>query len=147
MHSLRHAIAFAALIFLPAAFTAAQTPAARKKSSTAGAKRSGTARKAGVKKKGSTTPRQTWRTRQLQPTAQRYREIQAALVNKGYLRGEPSGAWSQESMDALRRFQEDQKLEATGKIDSLSLIALGLGPKRETAVASPPPQNTPPAAN
>jgi hypothetical protein len=33
-------------------------------------------------------------------------------------------------MAALKRFQEEQKLEATGKLDSLSLIRLGLGPKK-----------------
>ena len=32
-------------------------------------------------------------------------------------------------VDALKRFQSEQSLEPTGKIDSLSLIALGLGPK------------------
>ena len=36
-------------------------------------------------------------------------------------------------MDALKRFQSSQNIDATGKINSLSLIALGLGPKRETA--------------
>ncbi len=34
-------------------------------------------------------------------------------------------------MDALKRFQHDQNLVEDGKIGSLSLIALGLGPKRE----------------
>ncbi len=36
-------------------------------------------------------------------------------------------------MEALKRFQAAQNLEVTGKINSLSLIALGLGPKREAA--------------
>ncbi len=67
---------------------------------------------------------------QNEPTADRYREIQQALKAKGYLQGDPSGRWDPSSTDALRRFQQDQNLEASGKLDSLSLIALGLGPKR-----------------
>jgi hypothetical protein len=79
-------------------------------------------------------PRTTWRNRQLAPTAQRYREIQQALADKGYLQPEEvSGNWNQGSIDALKKFQTAQNLEATGKINSLSLIALGLGPKRDTA--------------
>jgi len=73
------------------------------------------------------------RPRQLQPTADRYRQIQDALVAKGYLKGEQAtGSWDQNSVDALKRFQAEQKLDATGKINSMSLIALGLGPKHDS---------------
>jgi putative peptidoglycan binding protein len=146
MHSLR-TIAFATLLILPVGLTVAETATTTKKKSTATTKK----RKTSTKKRTGTTTassksspaaRQTWRTRQLQPSPERYKEIQGALVSKGYLSGEPSGAWSHESVEALRRFQQDQNLEATGKIDSLSLIALGLGPKRQTVAAA-----TPPAAN
>ena len=41
-----------------------------------------------------------------------------------------AGVLDPSSTEALRRFQQDQNLEASGKLDSLSLIALGLGPKR-----------------
>lgn len=68
------------------------------------------------------------------PTPDRFREIQAALADKGYLTPEEAnGAWSQSSADALKRFQADQNLESTGKINSLSLIALGLGPRHDSA--------------
>jgi hypothetical protein len=40
-----------------------------------------------------------------------------------------SGQWGDDSIDALKRFQADQKLPDDGKINSLSLIGLGLGPK------------------
>lgn len=70
------------------------------------------------------------------PSSDRYREIQAALAAKGYLKSAPSGVWDQDSMDAMRRFQEDQKLTVTGKLNSLSLIALGLGPK-DTGAKTP----------
>ncbi len=78
-------------------------------------------------------PATTWRNRQLAPSPERYKEIQDALVAKGYLRPEDEGAgWNQASMDALKRFQVEQNIEASGKINSLSLIALGLGPRHDT---------------
>jgi peptidoglycan hydrolase-like protein with peptidoglycan-binding domain len=82
----------------------------------------------------------TWRNRQTAPTQDRYRQIQEALAAKGYLPAESAtGTWSQTSIDALKRFQADQKIETTGKINSLSLIALGLGPKRDAVVLPPVP--------
>jgi Putative peptidoglycan binding domain len=129
---------------------ASKTSTAKKKSTGAQGNSSTASRKATTAKAGSTkkapttTSRRTTyrppaRARQLQPTPERYKEIQQALVSKGYLSGEPSGTWNQESADALRRFQQDQNINASGKIDSLSLIALGLGPKREAAPAPPGP--------
>jgi peptidoglycan hydrolase-like protein with peptidoglycan-binding domain len=74
------------------------------------------------------------------PTPERYREIQQALAAKGYLNPEEAnGTWNPSSADALKRFQAEQKIESTGKINSLSLIALGLGPKHEAAVKPPAP--------
>jgi murein L,D-transpeptidase YcbB/YkuD len=75
----------------------------------------------------------TRRSTQQAPTAERYQEIQQALASKGYLHGETSGKWDAGSADALKRFQKDQNLTPDGQINSLSLIALGLGPKRLTA--------------
>ncbi len=71
-----------------------------------------------------------------QPSQERYKEIQQALASKGYFSGEPDGNWGPASVDALKRFQHDQNLVEDGKIGSLSLIALGLGPKREAAAES-----------
>lgn len=70
---------------------------------------------------------------QTAPTADRLREIQGALAAKGYLKRAPSGEWDAESQEAMKRFQADSKLDQTGKWNSLSLIALGLGPKRDPA--------------
>ena len=81
-------------------------------------------------KKTVAAQRSTWRAGQAAPTAERYKQIQEALAKKGYLQGEPTGKWDQDSADALRRFQQDQNLQASGKLDSLSIIALGLGPQR-----------------
>jgi hypothetical protein len=94
-----------------------------------------TARKA-VAKKGKKGPVHSAPavSRQANPTPERYQEIQQALASKGYLPPEQAnGQWSDGSLAALKRFQADQNLEATGKINSLSLIALGLGPKHETS--------------
>lgn len=88
----------------------------------------------------------TWRNRQLAPTPERYKEIQQALVAKGYLSAEEAnGKWSDSSTEALKKFQTDQNLDGNGKINSLSLIALGLGPKRDTSPAKPP--TPPPVTN
>jgi murein L,D-transpeptidase YcbB/YkuD len=80
---------------------------------------------------------------QAQPTSDRYKEIQAALVQKGYLHSEPSGVWDAESIDAMKRFQKEQNLDADGKLSSLSLIGLGLGPKRAVTASSVSPQAAP----
>ena len=115
----------------PAA-SAARKPATAKSPATA-------ARRGGKQAPGRHAT--TWRNRQMAPTPERYREIQAALVAKGYLKSEDAGGpWNQASMDALKNFQAGQNLDSTGKINSLSLIALGLGPKRE----APPPVGKPP---
>jgi peptidoglycan hydrolase-like protein with peptidoglycan-binding domain len=82
-----------------------------------------------VQKAPARPARTTWRPGQTAPTPGRYKEIQEALAKKGYLHGDANGVWNQDSADALRRFQQDQSLQASGKLDSLSIIALGLGPK------------------
>ncbi len=97
-------------------------------------------------KKGSS--KAAWRSRQLAPTPDRYKDIQSALATRGYLKQEPNGVWDAPSADALRRFQQDQNLEPSGKLNSLSLIALGLGAKRGAPVApasAKPTVITPPA--
>jgi hypothetical protein len=67
---------------------------------------------------------------QSKPSRDRYLEIEQALAQHGYLSSTPAGDWTPDSVEALKRFQQDQNLSPTGKIDSMSLIALGLGPRR-----------------
>jgi peptidoglycan hydrolase-like protein with peptidoglycan-binding domain len=64
------------------------------------------------------------------PTPERYKEIQQALADHGHYTGPVNGIWGPDSVEALKRFQQDQNLSPDGKIGALSLIALGLGPKR-----------------
>jgi peptidoglycan hydrolase-like protein with peptidoglycan-binding domain len=94
--------------------------------------------------KGKKTVRKASAPRQLAPTKDRYQQIQQALANKGYYSGEPNGAWGPDSVEALKRFQADQNLTPDGKLGSLSLIALGLGPKRLSAQSAPQPAHTGP---
>jgi hypothetical protein len=83
-------------------------------------------------------PTTTWRNRQTTPTQNRFKEIQDALVAKGYLSSEEAtGSWGQASADALKNFQAEQTLESNGKINSLSLIALGLGPRHDSISTLP----------
>jgi peptidoglycan hydrolase-like protein with peptidoglycan-binding domain len=128
----------------PSATPGARTAAVSKKTPA----RKGTARRRRGTSARSRT-RQTWRTSQMVPTPERYKEVQAALAAKGYSTQTPNGVWSTEWAGALKRFQQDRKLEPTGKLNALSLITLGLGPKRGADTAAPPaaPANSSPNSN
>jgi Putative peptidoglycan binding domain len=133
-------IAAAIAMIVAAALGASESPAQKKKTSTA--KRTASVHRTGgtsatARKKGAKQPVShavTWRNRQMAPSPDRYKEIQQALAAKGYLQPEQAtGVWDQNSVDALKRFQMEQNLDASGKLNSLSLIALGLGPKHDSA--------------
>jgi hypothetical protein len=74
---------------------------------------------------------------QTHPTDERYKEIQQALADKGYYKGQVDGQWNADSVDSLKRFQTDHQITNDGKINSLSLIQLGLGPKRDAGSTVP----------
>lgn len=116
--------------------TASKTVPLKKTSSKTAAsstasKKTGSRRSA---KRAAAAPRRSF---QQQPTPERYKEIQQALSDKGYFGGTADGNWGPESVDALKRFQHDQSLTEDGKIGSLSLIALGLGPNHNNDVSLP----------
>ncbi|MBZ5727421.1 MAG: peptidoglycan-binding protein [Acidobacteriia bacterium] len=134
----------------------ADTPAKKAPARKGGTKSAASKRAAGAKKAGSQSTvaarrgkkapakRTTWRNRQMAPAPERYKQIQDALVSKGYLKSaDATGAWNQSSVDALKQFQAGQNLESTGKINSLSLIALGLGPRHEPATPARPAEPVP----
>jgi peptidoglycan hydrolase-like protein with peptidoglycan-binding domain len=102
--------------------------------------------KKGKSSKRTVKTNAAFRTRQMAPSADRYRDIQRALVDKGYLKSEPTGVWDAESSEALRQFQTDKQLSPTGKISSATLIGLGLGPKTAAGPEKPDAIATPPAA-
>ncbi|HSP67274.1 MAG TPA: peptidoglycan-binding protein [Bryobacteraceae bacterium] len=78
------------------------------------------------------------RSSQREPAPERYQEIQQSLAEKGYFSGPVNGTWGADSVAALKRFQRDQNIGDDGKLGSLSLIALGLGPKRGSPETPPP---------
>lgn len=84
---------------------------------------------------------------QTHPEPERYEQIQQALATSGYFKGQVNGQWGDDSVAALKQFQSDHKLVNDGKISSLSLIGLGLGPNRELAAkpAEAPTASLPPA--
>lgn len=122
-----------------AAVSGQTNPAAPKATGAKARPRSRTA--ASKTTKGKRTIRRASAPRQLAPTKERYQQIQQALASKGYFSGDPNGVWGPDSTESLKRFQADQNLSPDGKLTSLSLIALGLGPKRLSAqsAAQPPP--------
>lgn len=129
--------------------TGAKSTAAPKPSTTTASASSNSSKRA----KGKTSakpPVASYHPPQQQPTPDRYKEIQQALQDRGYFGGPVDGTWGPSSIDALKRFQHDQNLVEDGKIGSLSIIALGLGPKRATipasAVAKPASQPGAPSA-
>lgn len=105
--------------------TTAKTSSAAKKQTTSKA-RTTTAKRRAVRRP----------TVQQQPTKERYAEIQQALIDRGFLEGPASGIWDKQSIEALKRFQQSEQLEPTGKITALSLIRLGLGPKRNDVASN-----------
>lgn len=122
----------------PAKKSPAKSSQATKKAAPSSTKaKSRTSGKTVVRSSRSRGPVTNWRTRQLNPTPDRYKEIQQALVDKGYLKSQPSGVWDADSIDAMTRFQNDQKLPANGKITAASLIGLGLGAKSAGAPEAP----------
>ena len=90
--------------------------------------------KASSKKSSSKGKKAAAPPRQNQPSSGRYREIQEALISKGFLEGPSTGQWDSKSIDAFKRFERSQNLTEDGKLDSLALIALGLGPQRAESV-------------
>jgi hypothetical protein len=63
--------------------------------------------------------------------AKRTEEIQQALIREHYLNGAASGLWNDETEQALRRYQSDNKWQTKTVPDARALIKLGLGPDQE----------------
>jgi peptidoglycan hydrolase-like protein with peptidoglycan-binding domain len=61
------------------------------------------------------------------PAPDRIREIQSALQREGAMDGEPTGKWDDATIDGMKKYQEKQGLNPTGKIDAPTLNKLGLG--------------------
>lgn len=68
-------------------------------------------------------------------SSERATEIQSALIQRGYLSGEPTGTWDAASYAAMQKMQSDNGWQTKLVPDSRALIKLGLGPNN-TAVAA-----------
>jgi peptidoglycan hydrolase-like protein with peptidoglycan-binding domain len=106
-----------------------KAPASGAKKNPAPAKKSSAAPRTGSRKRTGTSARS--RPGQSAPTPDRIREIQQALIDRGYATP-VDGSWSKDTEAAMAKFQADQNLEGKGKLNSLSIIALGLGPKHDS---------------
>lgn len=82
---------------------------------------------------------------QAAPTTDRIKEIQAALQKDGSYNGEPTGKWDAATSDAMRKYQEKNGVNPTGKIDAASLNKLGLGSETAGKGAPVPAANSYPA--
>ena len=96
--------------------------------------KAGVTRHKAVARSRHAVPRPTY---QLHPDPERYQQIQQALADRGYFKGQVNGEWGDDSVDALKRFQADQKLDDDGKISALTLTGLGLGPKHAGGSVTP----------
>jgi hypothetical protein len=65
--------------------------------------------------------------------ADRAREIQAALIKRNYLTGEPTGEWDATTEAAMVKFQSDHGWQTKLTPDSRAIIMLGLGPEHAAA--------------
>ena len=78
------------------------------------------------------------------PTPERISEIQSALAHNGYYQGNPTGKWDSNTISAMQKFQSDNGLSNSGKIDAPSLQKLGLG-SGTAGVDAPKPITSKPA--
>jgi peptidoglycan hydrolase-like protein with peptidoglycan-binding domain len=139
-------LAAALLVASASAFTSQQQSASSSSASASPKKKT-------VSKKHHSKRESTQRA----PTPARISEIQSALARDGYYQGQPNGKWDSNTVAAMQKFQSGNGLEASGKLNALSLQKLGLGssvagvsaPKPvQPATTKPPassPSTTPPA--
>lgn len=69
-------------------------------------------------------------------SSERATEIQSALIQHGYLSGEPTGTWDAASIAAMQKMQSDNGWQTKLVPDSRAIIKLGLGPNSTSAQVS-----------
>src|ERR1700728_19895 len=146
--SMRRTLKFMAL---SAALLLACVPAFAQSSSTSGSNSSTTTHSTTAVKKKTVSKKHHSRREPTQkaPTPARISEIQTALQRHGYYQGDPNGKWDSNTVSAMQKFQSENGLESSGKINALSLQKLGLGSSIAGVSAPKPVQPTPskPAAS
>jgi peptidoglycan hydrolase-like protein with peptidoglycan-binding domain len=140
---------------LSAILIGAAAPAFAQSTSSTAATPSSSHSTSSAKKKTASKKHHTRREpTQKAPTPARITEIQTALEHRGYYQGSPNGKWDSNTVSAMQKFQSDNALESSGKINALSLQKLGLGssiagvsaPKPVQPQPSKPAVSTPAAA-
>ncbi len=71
--------------------------------------------------------------------------VQRTLNAKGYDAGEVDGLWGPQTVAAIENFQHRNNLVVDGKLDDLTVAALGL-PRRTPPAGGPTADATPPAS-
>jgi peptidoglycan hydrolase-like protein with peptidoglycan-binding domain len=134
---------------LSAALLTACLPVLAQSSSTSGSNSSSTHSTTAKKKTVSKKHHSKREPTQKAPTAARITEIQTALERRGYYQGDPNGKWDSNTVSAMQKFQSENGLESSGKINALSLQKLGLGSSIAGVSAPKPiqPQPNKPAAS
>jgi len=123
-------LAYACTASAHPASAAPRTPSPQQSTtSSAPASSSGATTTTAAKKKKSTKKHHASRREPTQkvPTPERISEIQSALARGGYYQGNPNGKWDSNTVGAMQKFQSDNGLSSSGKIDAPSLQKLGLG--------------------
>lgn len=124
----------------------AQSSAKKKPSSPSpAAKSGGTSRRKSTKGAASKSRRRD--RGQTAPTPERITEIQQALAKDGSYNATPSGKWDDATVDAMKRFQETNGLNPSGKLDAKTLQKLGLGSSTSGVAAPMPSANSSVSAN
>jgi len=128
----------AAVVFAGASASGTPLPQQSGSSTSASSSSRSGAKKTNSKKKKRAKREPT----QMAPTPERISEIQSALSRGGYYTGNPNGKWDANAVAAMQKFQSSNGLDASGKIDALSLQKLGLG-SSVAGVSAPKPVTSP----
>lgn len=121
----------------PAKKVVAKKPTSKAKAAATKVRAKSTTRKASTSRKPVRRSRASLAARPMSPAADRLRLVQAALIERGYLAGEPTGTWDAASVEALKKMEAQHNVRVDGKLDSKMLILLGLGPKYEAKLSLP----------
>jgi peptidoglycan hydrolase-like protein with peptidoglycan-binding domain len=76
------------------------------------------------------------------PDRERTMEMQRALTARNLYQGKADGVWGPKTENALRNFQTQNGLDATGRLDQRSAEALGLAPERQPVSGTDLPDNS-----
>jgi len=90
-----------------------------------------------TKSKTSRSSAVTTKRRTVPTLTETIMQAQEALTAAGYHLGEPDGKPGPETTTAIKKFQGDRHLPVTGKLDSITLSALGVGKSSDPLAAGP----------